>query len=251
MISGILFDKDGTLFDFQVSWSGWARAFLGELAEGDDREAARLGALIGYDWETSGFHPDSHLISGTDEDTVTALLPEIPGATPASLRSRISLAAANAPMAEAVPLVPFLAALKERGLRIGVATNDSEYSARAHLEQAGILEQFDFVAGADSGFGPKPGPGMCLAFAEAMGLPPAEVLMVGDSLHDLHAGAAAGMRTLGVLTGLAEAHVLAPHADVVLPDIGALLDRLDSANRLDASGRDDKATQTESDSVAI
>jgi phosphoglycolate phosphatase len=63
---------------------------------------------------------------------------------------------------------------------------------------------------------------MCLGFADALGLDPARVVMVGDSLHDLHAGAAAGMATVAVLTGLAIEAELSPHADVVLPDIGHL-----------------------------
>jgi hypothetical protein len=50
--------------------------------------------------------------------------------------------------------------------------------------------------------------------------------MVGDSLHDLHAGRAAGMRCSGVLTGLRREADLAPHADVVLPHIGHLPDWL-------------------------
>jgi phosphoglycolate phosphatase len=50
--------------------------------------------------------------------------------------------------------------------------------------------------------------------------------MVGDSTHDLLAGRAAGMRTVGVLTGLAPEAVLAPHADVVFPNIGHLTDWL-------------------------
>ena len=44
--------------------------------------------------------------------------------------------------------------------------------------------------------------------------------MVGDSRHDLQAGRAAGMVTLGVLTGPATAAELADVADAVLPDIG-------------------------------
>ena len=96
---------------------------------------------------------------------------------------------------------------------------------------------------------------MCLAFAREMELDPSEVLMVGDSLHDLHAGTAAGMRTLGVLTGLASAEDLAPHADMVLPDIGGLLSGLgisiDPAPGQDAADQEANATQTESESVAI
>ena len=103
-----------------------------------------------------------------------------------------------------------------------MATNDSEAPARQHIAAHGLTALFDFIAGYDSGHGAKPGPGMCLAFARQLGLDPSRVAMVGDSLHDLHAGRAAGMRTIGVLTGMASASVLAPHADVVLPDIGAI-----------------------------
>ena len=46
--------------------------------------------------------------------------------------------------------------------------------------------------------------------------------MVGDSLHDLMAGAAAGATPVAVLTGVATYDELAPYAEVVLPDIGAL-----------------------------
>ena len=46
--------------------------------------------------------------------------------------------------------------------------------------------------------------------------------MIGDSTHDLISGRSAGMRTAAVLTGIAEADELRPHADVILPDIGGL-----------------------------
>jgi len=119
-------------------------------------------------------------------------------------------------------------ALKARGLKLGVATNDSEVPARAHLDRHGLTGLLDFIAGWDSGHGAKPAPGMCLAFASTTGLDPGQVLMVGDSLHDLDAGRAAGMRPVAVLTGIARAGDLAPHAEVVLPDIGALPAWLDA-----------------------
>jgi phosphoglycolate phosphatase len=46
--------------------------------------------------------------------------------------------------------------------------------------------------------------------------------MVGDSTHDLHAGRAAGMVCVAVLTGVADRDELAPHADVVLDTIADL-----------------------------
>lgn len=63
---------------------------------------------------------------------------------------------------------------------------------------------------------------MCAHIARACDIPPARFVMVGDSLHDLLAGRAAGMATVGVLTGIADHGTLAPHADAVLPDIGHL-----------------------------
>ena len=94
---------------------------------------------------------------------------------------------------------------------------------------AGVIELFDFVAGFDSGHGGKPEPGMLLAFARVAGLAPSAVLMVGDSRHDLIAGRRAGMATLAVLTGVAEAADLADLADAVRPDIGHLPTLLDLA----------------------
>lgn len=226
MITGILFDKDGTLYDFERSWSGFAHRLLLELAGADAARAQDMGARIGFDMVERRFAPDSCVIAGTDADLCAALLPVLPGMDEAALRQRISLAAATAPMVEAVPLDPLLTRLRGMGLKLGVATNDSEHAARAHLEATGILDMFDSVSGYDSGHGAKPGPGMCTAFAERFGLNPGEVLMIGDSLHDLHAGRAAGMVAVAVLSGMADSAVLAPHADLVIPDIGVLPERL-------------------------
>lgn len=226
MIRGIVFDKDGTLFDFRASWGRWARGFIASLARDDDH-ARRLAAAIGYLPEGNTFEPDSPVIAATASDIAAALLPHVDGHDHSSLTDAIDIAAAGVPMAEAVPLVPLFEALRARGLKLGVATNDSEIPARAHLDRHGLTALLDFISGYDSGHGPKPGPGMCLAFAEMTGLDPAEVLMVGDSLHDLEAGRRAGMRPVAVLTGIAGPETLAPHAETVLPDIGALPGWLD------------------------
>lgn len=225
MIDGLIFDKDGTLFDFRTSWGGWAATFLRRIADDGDH-ATRLGQAIGYDLDSGTFLADSPVIAATAADIAAALLPELPGQTLADLTGRIDASAGTAPMAEAVPLRPLLDALRQRGLRLGLATNDSEAPARRHLEAHGITDCFDFIAGYDSGHGAKPGPGMCLAFLRQTGLDPARVAMVGDSRHDLDAGRAAGMRTVAVLTGVAGREELAAHADVVLSDIGAIPDWL-------------------------
>ena len=221
-LRGLLFDKDGTLFDFQASWGVWAQDVLAELAGDDPDLSMRLAETMRFDVDRARFHRDSVVIAGTGDEIAELIaphLPDWPGGIEA-LGAWLGARAARAPMIEATPLRPLLTCLGSAGFRLGVATNDYEAVARVHL--ATDLSLFDFVAGADSGHGAKPGPGMMLAFAAATGLPPHQVLMVGDSLHDLQAGRSAGMRTLAVLTGVAEAQDLAPHADVICPDIGHL-----------------------------
>lgn len=221
MIDGIIFDKDGTLFDFRASWSGWARHLLRDLGR-DEAHARAMGVAIGFDVESGTFASDSLVIAATVSDIAACLLPYLSGLTHANVMQEINVRAATAVMLPVVPLRSLLALLKMRGLRVGLATNDAKAPAGAHLAAHDITEFFDFVAGSDSGYGAKPGPGMCLAFAAKFGLDPARVVMVGDSLHDLEAGRAAGMRTVAVLTGIAGEAELAPYADVVLADIGSL-----------------------------
>ena len=86
-----------------------------------------------------------------------------------------------------------------------------------------VDDLIDFYAGYDSGHGLKPGPGMPDAFAAATGLAVRDTVMVGDSIHDLGAGRAAGCAAaIGVLTGPATEAELSGEADVVLPSVADL-----------------------------
>ena len=231
MIDGIIFDKDGTLFDFRLSWGRWTADLLQALAH-DRVSSAKLGQVIGFDLQTGAFATDSPVIAATPTEIAQIMLPHLPRYGLIDLVEQMNSLSAATEMAPAVPLIPLLTNLRDRGLKIGLATNDTEVPARAHLADAGVLQMFDFIAGCDSGYGGKPAPGQLLAFSGRFGLVPARVAMVGDSQHDLVAGRAAGMKTVGVLTGIAEAGELAPYADVVLQDINGLPDWIDLISAL-------------------
>lgn len=219
-LRGVLLDKDGTLFDFQATWGAWSRGLIAAESRGDPGLAGRLADALDYDLAVGRFRASSIVVASTTETVAEALLPLLPWHDRASLVASMDERATGAPQVEAAPLRPVLGRLRAMGLRLGVATNDSEAPARAHV--AGVLDLLDFVAGFDSGWGSKPGPGQCLAFAEAVGLEPGACAMVGDSLHDLAAARAAGMVAVGVLTGLAGRDTLAPAADAVLGSIAEL-----------------------------
>lgn len=225
-MDAIIFDKDGTLFDFTASWGAWLDGLLGQIAT-DEAHAGALAAALGFERAARRFAKTSPVIALTTPEIAAVIHPLLPDMTFAALNDVMNAQAARAPMLPAVDLPAVLGGLRARGLLLGVATNDTEAPARAHLLRAGVLNMFDFIAGCDSGWGGKPAAGQLIAFTSALGLDPARCAMVGDSLHDLHAARAAGMCAVGVLTGVATAPDLAPHADVVLPDIGHLPQWLD------------------------
>lgn len=226
-VDGLLFDKDGTLFDFHTTWSAWAGGLISDLSDGDEDLRAQLAQVMHYDLDQGRFAATSPIIAGTNREAAECVAQVFDDRSVDDIETYLMHTSSEAPQSETVPLFPLLSGLRAQGLALGVMTNDTEYGARAHLGAAGVTGLFDFVAGFDSGFGAKPAPEPCLAFARAMQLNPGRVAMIGDSRHDLIAGRAAGMHTIAVLTGTATQADLAPFADAVLPDIGHIVDWLD------------------------
>lgn len=228
-VQALLFDKDGTLFDFNETWNAWTRGVIHHYAGGDDVLAAHIAQTIAFDLEAGAFHPSSPIIAGTNREAAELVALAIGEADVDAVEDYLAISATQAPLAEAAPLVPLMTRFREQGLKLGVVTNDTQMGAEAHLNAAGAFDLFDFVIGHDSGFGAKPDSDPLRAFAQKVGVAVDQVVMVGDSTHDLIAGQRAGMQTIGVLTGMADAATLAPHADLVLPDIGYIPDWLKRA----------------------
>lgn len=233
-IRGVLFDKDGTLFDFTATWRAYVFELLEVLAPGDSALQARLGADVGFDHDSGAFTPGSLIVAGATGDIAQAWAQRLPAWSPARIVAAADARALSATLSPSADLAALTATLRGMGCVLGVATHDTEAAAIDQLTREGVLEQFAFVAGYDSGHGLKPGPGMVQAFCAATGLDAAEVAMIGDSIHDLGAGRSAGAGlVVGVLTGPAPESTLAPLADVVLPSIAALpacLTRRDGGN---------------------
>ncbi len=222
-IRGILFDKDGTLLDFNRTWVPVYRIAARIVSAGDADLATTLLAAGGQDDMVGTVAPGSPLAAGTAAEVAALWAPLAPAHGFADLAAALDeiFLRESAKSAAAVPgLVDTLCRLQGRGLALGLATSDSEAGARATLAPLGVLEQFSFIAGYDSGFGCKPDAGMVLGFCSAASLDPGEVLVVGDNRHDLDMARAAGAGlAVGVLTGTSAAADLAPFADHVVDSI--------------------------------
>lgn len=223
-IKGIVFDKDGTLLDFHGTWVPRMRAILMQLCDDNLDFAMQLAVSVGYDEQQQRVLSGSILAAGNNREIAQAWAQPL-GRTVEELESILNREFASDAAGNSVAvdhLTASMQRLQNMGYLLGVATMDSEAGIEATLAPFHCLDLFAFKAGYDSGHGSKPGPGMVLAFCQAMELAPEQVMVVGDNTHDLHMGLSAGAGVVvGVLTGTSVASEL-HEADYVLESIADL-----------------------------
>jgi phosphoglycolate phosphatase len=230
-LQGILFDKDGTLLDFDATWAPATMQVLDALADGRRDIADRMAEACGLDIAAMTFLPGSPIIAGDTADYAPVWAELIGMPFDKAFETRVNdlyRSASLSTLRGYDDVAKGIDHLIAKGYRIGLATNDAEATARAHLFALGVLDRFDYVAGYDSGHGAKPGPGMVQAFARETGLHPAAVALIGDSTHDMDAAKAAGAHPVGIARTPAAQDALAGHAEVIVTDLAGLIEWLDS-----------------------
>ena len=232
-LAGILFDKDGTLIDFDRTWGPAAYAVMDDLAGGERVRLEDLMAVSHYVEEERRFLPTSPLIAGSSAAYGPIWAKVLGRPAGPDLYGEMDRLFRREGLAHLCPIGDPAATaqrLADAGYALGIATNDAEASARAQADILGLTRHLTYVAGYDSGHGSKPEPGMVSAFAAHLNVAPGRIAMVGDSPYDLVAGRSAGAVTIAVLSGpLGEGarEVMAPLADHVIASIGDLATLLD------------------------
>lgn len=108
------------------------------------------------------------------------------------------------PIAHTLPypgVVETLARLKRHGARMAVCTNKFEAPTLQILQALDLMRFFDDVAGADTFDVRKPDPGHVTQLVARMGAGLERAVMVGDSMHDVHAGHGAKIPVVAVSWG--------------------------------------------------
>ncbi|MCB9678993.1 MAG: HAD family hydrolase [Alphaproteobacteria bacterium] len=119
--------------------------------------------------------------------------------------------------------------LRGAGCEVGILTRNTRATALETLERIGLRQAFaaDDVLGRECA-SPKPSPAGVLALLGRWGTPPERAVVVGDYVHDLEAGRAAGARTIWLdHDGSGR---FAGHADRVIRGLGELLDHQANAS---------------------
>jgi hydrogenase expression/formation protein HypE len=124
------------------------------------------------------------------------------------------------PNAGAEEVLEFLLA---RGMKVGIISRNSLASIRTALDNFGRIRSVDFavILSRDDPFNPKPSPEGILAAVRILGVPAAQVLVVGDFVFDVEAGHKAGALT-AFLTNRGSSHPCAYPSDFTLEHLGEL-----------------------------
>ena len=212
-IRAALVDLDGTLVDTLGDFTVALNAMLRDLA---------LPALTRADIERRVGKGSEHLIRATLQavDGGPALYPE------AWAAYQRHYDAANGQHADVYPGArEGLDFLRARGVRMACVTNKPGRFARDLLRAKDLEGYFEQVVGGDAYPQRKPHPMPLLMSAQALGVIPAQTLMVGDSSNDAQAARAAGCPVVLVTYGYNHGEpVRSVDADAWLDSLAQLAD---------------------------
>lgn len=195
-IKGIMFDKDGTLISVMEYWYKPLERTIFKIFDTlcipDSKDLFReLMVSAGIDGDK--IIQDSPLIAGTNFDIAVAMEKvlnnrgiETKNYFVHTVTSDVNYFACEYGQINGTTnLKRLFAKLKNRGIKIALATSDGYASSVNCLDQLGVEEAVDFWGSDDGRFKPKPNPDIAEKFCKEFGFTTSEIIMVGDSENDM------------------------------------------------------------------
>ena len=183
MLKAVIFDVDGTLLDTErIYMQAWKEA------------AAEQGYVM----------PDELLnkTRGVDAKVAARIFEEEIGngfsyqkTRPIRVRIAEEIIELESPILKP-GVLELLSFLREKGIRLSVASSTKTKTTKEHLQTNGIADWFEVIVGGDMITKGKPNPDIFLKAAELLGEAPENCIVVEDSPAGIRAGSAAGMKTV-------------------------------------------------------
>ena len=118
--------------------------------------------------------------------------------------------------------------IKAASIQTGLVTSKNRHGALRGLKLVGLEALMDVLVCADEVTNPKPHPEPVEKAVLLLGADPATTLYVGDSVHDMHSGKAAGVLTAAALWGpFQRSHLEQAHPDYWLETPYDLVELID------------------------
>jgi len=233
----IVFDKDGTLMDFEKFWVKILKISIEAIlkkynaplyltqdickAYGADGDVVDInGIFCGGTYEMMG----KAIYDIFEKNGIKTNYDELCTATKNEFYSNYSLG-------EIVPACDDIEGLFEKisslGIKAVLVTSDDEFGAKKCLDKFKITKYFDEIYADDGINPPKPHPYYINRLISEKGAKKEEIVMVGDTLTDMNFAKNAGVKAIGVAKSIENKNILMPHADAVLDDISQILEVID------------------------
>ena len=228
----IIFDKDGTLIDFDAMWGTWTLQLADRLQASvklDVRQA--LCDSYGYDIARRKILPDGRLTC-TPMWKLRELMLDVAQSAGISDHQAQGVVEEAWFVPDPVTLAkPFTNVRKlftnihERGIKIAIATTDDRKPTEAILRAFSVTDLITTMVCADDGIKAKPAPDMLTTICARMNIDPRRAIVIGDTVADLQMGRSAGAGyVIGVLSGVGLLEHLTPLADILIDTVDSLQD---------------------------
>ncbi len=214
MVSGVIFDMDGLMFDTECVYGRYWRTVIEQRGLTVTEE--QIGQLRGATRERHRCtFADWY---GLDAAASDQMIDECMAAVAAHIDTH--------PLVFKDGLLPLLDALRERGIPAAIATGTRRVRTESMLAQAGLRDRFAAIVCGDEVTRGKPDPAIFLRAAQGIGVSPGDCIVLEDSFNGIRAAHAGGMLPV-MVPDLAQ-----PTADIralcwrVLPTLREVIDLL-------------------------
>ncbi len=221
-LNACLFDVDGTLTDTMPLYDEIISIELrkyGVEITSENKIKIFSGILEGYSAKPPGKYFYLKLIYSAGRRSSLGRLKALQFTK--RVITQMSTVPERAPLFPDVPEI--LSFLIKKGIRIGAVSMASTEGVQRRLERFDLLSSFEVIIGRDQVKVQKPDPQGYLKAANALGVDSKDCLVIGDLPLDSEAGKRAGMRTVGVLTGVpVPEYIIGAKPDLVVKNLGEL-----------------------------
>jgi len=236
LVDCIIFDKDGTLIDFDLFWGPrtekWVDAMAASLQLGDDFKN-EVYELIGYSRLKNQVRFESPLAVASMD-----ILYSLAGGVICQygvpwFQARIlaedcanSTMSTELEMGEITPkgdLVGVMQQLTDAKISLALVTNDNRQMTEDTLAYLGISDFVGALVCGDDPIPNKPAPDGIWAITKQLSIPADRIMMIGDSLSDMQFADNAGAAfRIGITSDPEAAARLADRADAVITSVDEL-----------------------------